>query len=549
MADYAAPFKLPKFTDEEYRKKKAAYVEEHGYSITFPKIGDIIHIGLNKPMTEDEKILYYSGRRNEIPKRRLDNLKRQKTRAREKYDQMLASPIPNWLTNYTSILTAWDNVQDVLITVAAIGRIAIKFLPRLAMSWFAWPIGLLWLLAAIMSTIAAPSMCVLSPMTCKRKMAKEMNRRKKMLRAKGRAPERGTTAWARMQKEKLKHGFKGYAKSGGFLPSFSETIQALQVTKDIYGVGLAIGPIFGFGYDLLSGGVRYAMGQKVTIKNSPWPVETYHKKGDSRYSYLRYAGRPTSGTKAEQLTWRQQMIRSGTTAVRNEEDFILQQALRLSQTNAGLSRRTDFQLETAMYCATDIAVNGGWSRLQDWNPMENVEGLEHIEIEAYNEPNPLIEEIMEEVGLDPDRGVAWPQLGRRWATYDHIFSSLAPIAAENFEYFTETEKNQDLLAVMENSAIESGLQSIAQLEGEDFLEIKYHAALTIAEMILGNGMAFPNDIEEEQMLAFAEWSQQYEDEDTLPSLALIEWYCEFQLDFVLTKVKVWTEELDYKELD
>ena len=549
MADYLAPFELPKFTDAEYQAKKQAYVEEHGYSISFPKIGDIIHIGLNKPMTEDEKILYYSDKRSEIPSKRLTRLKQQRTRASEKYDAMLASPIPNWVTNYTSILTAWDNVQDVLITLAAIGRIAIKFLPRLAMSWLAWPIGLLWLVASIMSTIAAPSMCVLSPMTCKRKMAKEMQRRNKMLRAKGRAPERGTAAWARMQKEKLKHGFKGYAKSGGFLPSFSEAIQALQVTKDIYGVGLAIGPVFGLAYDLMSGGVRYAMGQKVTFKNSPWPVETYKKKGDTRHTYARYAGRPTSGTKAAQLSWRKQAIRSGLTGVRNEEDFVLQQALRLSQTNAGFKRGTDFQLEAAMYCGAQIAGDGVWHSLEDWNPMENVEGLEHLEIEAYNEPNPLCEEILQEHGLDPDRGIAWPQLGARWATYDRIFQSLAPIAAENFEYFTETEQNQDLLAVMENSAIEFGLQSIAQMEGPEFIEIQYHAALTIAEMILGHGLAFPNDIEEEQMVQFAEYCQGYEDAGYLPSLGEVQGYCEFILDAPLVPVKVWTSELDYKELD
>ena len=549
MADYLAPFALPKFTDAEYQKKKADYVEEHGYSITFPKIGDIIHIGLSKPMTEDEKILYYSDKRSEIPPKRLTNLRKQKARKREKYEAMLASPIPNWLSNYTSVLTAWDNVQDVLITLAAIGRIAIKFLPRLAMSWLAWPIGLLWLVASIMSTIAAPTMCVLSPMTCKRKMAKEMRRRKAMLRAKGLAPERGTTAWARLQKDKLKRGFRGYAKSGGFLPSFSEGIQALQVTKDIYGVGLAIGPIFGLAYDLLSGGVRYAMGQKVTFKNSPWPVETYKKKGDTRHTYARYAGRPTGATKDVQLSWRKQAIRSGLTGVRNEEDFVLQQALRLSQTNAGFKRGTDFQLEAAMYCGAQIAGDGVWHSLEDWNPMENVDGLEFIEIEAYNEPNPLTEEIVAEMGLDPDQGVAWPQLGRRWATYDDIFTSLAPIAAENFEYFTETEKNQDLLAVMENSAIEFGLQSIAQMEGPEFIHIEYHAALTIAEMILGNGLAFPADIEEEQMVAFAEYCQGYEEKGYLPSLGQIQGFCEYQLDFVLQPVKVWTEELDYKELE
>lgn len=291
------------------------------------------------------------------------------------------------------------------------------------------------------------------------------------------------------------------------------------------------------------------MGQKVTIRDSPWPVETYQKKGDTKYNYIRYAGRPTSGTTAEQLTWRQNAIRSGLTGVRNEEDYVLQQALRVSQTYAGFKHGTDFMLETAIYCGTEIAGHGNWNSLQDWNPMENVDGLEHLEIEAYNEPNPLQEEVLAEMGLDPQKGVSWPQLGHRWATYDDIFKSLAPIAAENFEHFTENEQNQDLLAVMENSAIEMGLESIAQMEGEDFIEIDYHAALNIAQMILGGGKAFPLDIEEEQMVEFAKYAQGYEDAGYLPSNKDVELYCEHRLDFVLTPVHVWTEETDYKELE
>ena len=549
MADYAAPFRLPKFTDAEYRQKKQEYVDKNGYTITFPKIGDIIFLGLNKPMTDLEKVLWYSGKRNEIPSRRQAQLYKQKKRAKEKYNQMLGSPIPNWLSNYASVLTAWDNVQDVLITLAAIGRIAIKFLPRLAISWLSWPIGLLWLLASIMSTIAAPSMCVLSPMTCKRKMIKEMRRRAKMLRARGLKPESGTAAWRAIQKNKLKYGFKGYAKSGGFLPSFSELIQGLQVTKDIYGVGLAIGPVFGLAYDLLSGGVRYAMGQKVSFNKSPWPVEHYQKKGDTKYTYVRYAGRGAAKTKADQLTWRAKTIKGGLTGVRNDEDYVLAQALRLSQTNAGYKRGTDEQLEAAMYCGAEIAGHGVHDALEDWNPMEMVEGLEHLEIEAYNEPNPIHEEVMAEAGLDPQKGIAWPQLGRRWANYDDLFVSLRKTAAENFENFTETVKDQDLLAVMENSAIEFGLEAIASMEGEDFIQIKYHAGITIAEMILGGNYAFPNDIEEDQMVSFAKYSQSYEDAGYLPSFAEVDRYCEHQLDFVLTPVHVWTEELDYKELE
>jgi hypothetical protein len=258
-------------------------------------------------MTVDEMDLWYSGRRNEIPERRLMDLYKQKAVSKDKYERMLASPIPNWVSNYTSVLTAWDNVQDVIISLAAIGRIALKFLPRFLLGWLAWPIGVLWLVASVMSMIAAPTMCILNPMACKRKMKKDLARRRKALKAKGLPPEKGTKAWAKVTKDKLKHGFKGYAKSGSFLPSFSEGIQALQVTKDIWGVGLSVGPIFGLAYDLMSGGVRWAIGQEVTFKNAPSSIEIYRKATDAKNLYARWERPTTPMTQSEFLAWKEKL--------------------------------------------------------------------------------------------------------------------------------------------------------------------------------------------------------------------------------------------------
>lgn len=542
MADYTAPFKLPKFTDEKYREKKAKYVAEHGYSVTFPQIGDIIHIGLNKPMTVEEQIMWYDGRRKEIPERRQMELYKQKARSKEKYNKMLASPIPNWVTNYTSVLTAWDNVQDVIISLAAVGRIALKFLPRLVVGWLAWPIGILWAVASIMSIMAAPTMCILNPLACKRKMKKDLARRKKMLKARGKAPERGTTAWLKMNKDKLKRGFKGYAKSGGFMPSFSEGIQALQVTKDIWGVGLSIGPIFGLAYDLMSGGVRWAIGQKVVFKNAPSDIEIYRKAKDAKNLYARWKRPKTKMTKAEFLAWKEKKIASGTWGVRSKQDEDIQKAMRLTQHTYGWKHQTDFEVEAAMYCGTEIAGSGIRNILDHWNPMENVEGLEHIEIEAYNEPNPLIEEMLREEGLDPDQGIAWPQLGKRWATYEEIQTSLAPIAAENFEYFTENCEDEYLKAAMENSAIEFGLHNIAMLEGTRNIEIKYHAALDIGETMLNHNYSFPLNITEKQIIDFAWWTQAHEEKGTRPGLKEILMYAKNTLGFEFTTVQVPIEE-------
>jgi len=536
MADFSAPFQMPTFSDEEHLKRKAEYVEENGYSISFPQLGDIIHLGQNKPMTEEEKILWYDKRRDEIPPARLEQLYKQKERARDKYHKMLSSPIPNWLQSYTSILTAWDNVQDVVISLAAVGRIALMFLPRAIGAWLGWPVGLLWAIASIMSTIAAPTMCALNPMHCKRKMKKEMQRRNKMLRAKGRLPERGTKAWMAMESEKLKRGFKGYAKSGGFLPSFSEGIQALQVTKDIWGVGLSIGPIFGLAYDLISGGVRWISGQDVSFKNAPSDIEIYRRAEDAKHTYARWKRPSGKMTKSEYIAWKKGRGEVRREAAATKQDDMIMRAMKLSQTTYGRFHGTNWQEEAAVYAGTEIAATGVAQILEHWNPLENVVGLEHLQIEAYNEPNPLIEEMLLEEGVDPDAGIAWPSNGKRWATYEEIQTSLAPIAAENYEYMTETCEVDNLRVIMESSAAEFGLNCMALLEGPEFLEIEYHAALDIAETLLSSSYSFPLEVTEPQITQFALWTQAHQDNETRPTLKEVLAYAKNTLGFEFTTV-------------
>jgi hypothetical protein len=493
-------------------------------------------------MTVDEMDLWYSGRRNEIPERRLMDLYKQKAVSKDKYERMLASPIPNWVSNYTSVLTAWDNVQDVIISLAAIGRIALKFLPRFLLGWLAWPISLLWLIASVMSVVVAPSMCVLNPMACKRKMKKDLARRRKALKARGLPPEKGTAAYRKIMNNKLKYGFKGYARSGSFLPSFSEAIQAAQVTKDIWGIGLSIGPIFGLAYDLVSGGVRWAIGQEVTFKNAPSSIEIYRKATDAKNLYARWKRPETKMTQSEFLAWKEKKIASGTWGIQSKQDDDCLKAMKISQHTYGWKHQTVWEEQTALYCMTELAGQGIRNILDHWNPMENVEGLEHIEIEAYNEPNPLVEEMLEEEGLDPEKGIAWPQLGKRWATYEEIQTTLAPIAAENFEYFCENCEDEDLKAIMENSAIEFGLHNIAMLEGTQSIEIQYHAAIDIGETLLDKNYSFPLSITEDQIIEFAWWTQACEETNTRPGLREILDYAKNSLGFEFTTQRISVED-------
>lgn len=465
MADYLAPFNMPKFTDAEYAAKKAEYVAAHGYNITIPRFSDIIHISATKRMTDQEAIWWYDGKRDWIAEDRRLELYAQQERSRAKFEGMQGSPIPAWFVNYTSVLTAWDNVQDAIISLAAIGRIALKFLPGVIGRFLIGPIGWLWLIAEGMSLLVSPSMCLLNPMACKRKMKEKLRRRAKALRAWHKPPEKGTKAWMEIQKNKLKYGFKGYAKSGGFMPSFSEAIQMAQVTKDIWGIGLAIGPIFGLAYDLMFGGVRWLSGKEVRFAWPPSDIEIYEKAEDQAHKYARWKRPHDTMTESEFLTWKNEMVATGTWGIRSKQDEESLHGLRLAQVHFGWTHRADWETEASLYCAAELVCQGIQNVLDWWNPMENVEGLEHIEIDVSHYPDPLLEEMLRKEGKDPSAGIAWPQLGKRWATYEEIQVSLAPIAATNFVNFYTNCPDENLKAMGEFSAIEFGLHSVQLLEG------------------------------------------------------------------------------------
>ncbi|MBA7495898.1 hypothetical protein ES702_06494 [subsurface metagenome] len=474
MADYTAPFHLPDFTDEAFEKKKAEYVAKNGYTITFPKLTDIIKFPIYKPMTEPEIKLYKARKYAEIGKKRLTEIYATKMNKRAAFDRMLASPTPEMARSWASIAQALDDAQDALLTIAVAGRIAARFLPRFLARFAMGPVGWIWLIGEILNALMAPWACIIRPMSCKRKIHRKLRRRAKGMRAQ----------------------MKRFASKPGVIPSFSEGIQALQVTKDVWGWGLSLGPIVGLAMDLVSGSVRYALGEKVSLRRTPGLVEHYQKAGELAHKRIRWKSRYKKPKHQDECA----------------------KALKSMSVIYGFDRKTDPLTETLLYIAAECAAIGAGPQMKEWNPYIEVEGLEHIYTEAPQLTDVLWQEIFEEKGMDPDDFVAWPSLGKRWATYEEISASVAPIAAESFDYFTQTITDHRYLAVMEECAIEAGLRTIALLEGEDAIRIQYHASLATAEMLLNHRYAFPLDITDDQATDFMDWTRAHEEAGTQPSL-------------------------------
>ncbi len=241
MPDWTAPFHLPQFTDEEFTKMRNKYVAKYGYTIHLPGLDEIIIIDTFKPMTLEETTNWKKRKYSWFSEERYNEIKARKNKKKERFLGMLASPTPDIVKNIGSIMTALDDAQDALTTIAVLGRILIRILPSLFSKMLLGPVGWILTAATILDFGMVATKLIRPSMSGKRAL--------NLLEANNPLSNKGK---ARITRRVLTA-----------MPSTSDIIQVLQTTGSVFGYGLMLGPIIGLAEDLLAGFVRRAMGQEV----------------------------------------------------------------------------------------------------------------------------------------------------------------------------------------------------------------------------------------------------------------------------------------------
>jgi len=244
MADWTAPFGIPKITDAEWARKKAEHVAEHGYTITIPGLSDIIKIRTEEPMTALEHYYWKRKEWDYFSPKRLDECRKQKQKRKERYLQMLASPTPAVFQNAGSIMTAIDDAQDAISTLAALGRMAKYVAPKVLGRLLTGPTGALLLTSDLLNLVQSSAMYCMAPMYGKK----------------------GGEELARGSPKNMKTKLKDRFRSKGRLPTKSDWIQGLQTTDQVFGFGISLGPIVGLAQDIVFGTVRTAFKKPPKIK-------------------------------------------------------------------------------------------------------------------------------------------------------------------------------------------------------------------------------------------------------------------------------------------
>ncbi|KKN31453.1 hypothetical protein LCGC14_0823660 [marine sediment metagenome] len=248
--DWSAPFHMPKFNDDEYLETKAKYVAKYGYTITVPALSDIFHFGKPQPMSREEIFHWAKKDFDFFSDDRRDEIEIDKKHKKDRMLAMLGSPTPELFSQLGAILTAVDDAQDAISTLAAVARIARRIAPKILSRLLGGPIGLILTINDILNLVTAIGS--IGTFAGFGKKTKDLLT--------------GSNPFA------LKAKLKRWRKIRNWKPTFADVIQAAQTTDQIFGVGVSLGPIVGFAQDLFHGMVRQSVGMKVNFKMSPHSV-------------------------------------------------------------------------------------------------------------------------------------------------------------------------------------------------------------------------------------------------------------------------------------
>ena len=445
MADWTAPFHMPKFTDDDFERQKDAYNAKHGYQIVIPSLDDIIILKPFHELTPEEAARWKAKDYNSFTPERLEEIRAEKRRRKAKFQNMLASPSPEIVRQAGAIMTSLDDTQDALATLATVGLIAAKPIGGQTAKTLLGPLG--WILTATeLLNLINPQTWIKLP---------------KRDRPGGRALKRQIMDLTDANPFSKKAKAKTAKKVAKFRPSLTNLIEPLQVTNSVFGFGVSLGPIMGLAQDIIAGTVRYLGGQQVSVKLAPQARPNYTNKG--------------------------------------------QDVMKANAVLHGQHWQSDLVEDSTSLISGALALQALEPYVQDWNPYDQVIDLQGVEIQAPRPKSLLTQEILTEDGFSIEESCNWPQNGQSHITLGDLYDSTNERATANFVHYAEQNRHEPLAFCAAQNTHNFALGSIEAIEGPGSVIIEYDTIERIVMIILDNNWSYPDDITQEQIDRFTEW--------------------------------------------
>lgn len=452
MPDWFAPFHGPRVTTAEFLARRDAYVKKYGYRYSIPGFDDVIHLPFEKEISRKEEQIWKRKAYSELGPGRFKEITYMKNERRLRYLDMLGSPQPQIFQSRGSLLGAIDDCQDAISTLTVIGSILANTVPKALGKSLMGPIS--WLMSAanllnMATTTLAPEMRLVSQKRLHDAITED-NPFSKKARVKNIA--------------KIKKMGFGYGK----------ILEAAQVTKDIFGIGVNLGSLMNLPLDIITGAARAALGQSVAVK---YPIPDFS-------------------------IWQKRML----------------QAAKASLFIFGITPNPNHAFWSKMLITFNLSSQFLTTDNLGFDPAEAINEPAHVETEAPRPTHFLTKEVIDEIDPGGHEAIQWIHTGKRWSTHNDITLASAPAISDAFQSYCHSNSRNWTGFVAATNATQGILNTLENACGVGSVEYDYTASCKINHALLNSNMHFPQDLSHSQLARFTSWMEAHDSVGTTPTL-------------------------------
>lgn len=260
-------------------------------------------------------------------------------------------------------------------------------------------------------------------------------------------------------------------------PTKGEIIEGLQTTNQVFGVGLSLGPIVGAVIEAFTGPYRVLTGEKVRVK---WPIPEFNVAELSAMEGLEAC----------------QVLNNGGQELSDEH-------------------------HTKTYLVANMATQVLYPFFQEYHPVDQIEGIENIELTAPSPKDPSTKLLFEEEGIDYTK-----HIGFLYADRDHVSATeLMDIGfdhnVDSFLEYAENTKHSWLGLIGAQCVNDFAQNSLSLWEDEDQVDIDFHPVEKACFKIMDNRYIFPDVTKYSWLERFSDQVMSYASRGVEPSFLMI----------------------------
>jgi hypothetical protein len=500
---------LPKFTTEDFEKRRTAYQAKYGNTVNIPGFSDVIHIIPKAGISAEERAAHLWATKRGLPSpltsAQIESLAYKKFR----FLKALSSPTPTWMKNAGAVMTVLDNVEDALVTVTVLGRVAAKIAPRLLGRLVP---GLGWVLMGsdILNALNFISWASFAAKGGKRKI--EGLAEKNPFHAKA----------AANRAFKLKRA----------VPTVGEILEILQTTDQLFGVGLCLGGLMGIVTDMSSKVMSYSASELYdSMPKTPnvneltmWANQGFASDVDKFKKTLteQYKNFADEAYRLKQwdIKTREDMMR-----IAKETEGIVWDRLKsipekasswFSNTLIGSmimsTGKDDFLKED--HTKAFMMLNSGIEGLMPWwienDPLEAFKDIRSFKFRAPEPTDPSTIDILEEISPGWKNTIKWPHLDKEYATIEEITMTYAPMIKDSFQTYAMNYSHEYEAMIAGQQVVEFTKNVIRSFSDDNEVKVGMTAWWAVAEDMAREIYLIPPDAPEAAVDALADYVGNYE---------------------------------------